>query len=211
MLWVGWFGFNAGSAAAADKSAGMAMVCTHVAAASAALSWAIVEMIKKGKPSSIGAVTGMVAGLATVTPASGYIGPLGALVLGILGGVICEYMTHVIKVSMLIDDSLDVFAVHGVGGMLGSILVVFLAQPSFQGLGIPESVWYHLGVQTLAVVVVCVWSFVGSWLILKFLDAYMPLRASADEEVAGLDIADHGEAAYGLTPTPLNVTKPLAC
>ena len=201
MLWVGWFGFNAGSAAAADKSAGMAMACTHIAAASAALSWAAVEMIKKGKPSSVGAVTGMVAGLAAVTPASGYIGPLGALVLGILGGVLCEYMTHIIKDSLLIDDSLDVFAVHGVGGMIGSVLVVFLAHPSAQGLGgLSESIWYHLGVQSLSICVVCIWSFIGSWLILIVLDKFMVLRTSNDEEAKGLDDVDHGENGYGFNP-----------
>ena len=129
-------------------------------------------MLKKGKPTSVGAVTGMVAGLAAVTPASGHIGPMGALALGTLGGVICEYMTHVVKVSLLIDDSLDVFAVHGVGGILGSMLVVFLAHPSFQGLGIVESVMYHLGVQTLAIFTVCMWSFIGTLLILKILDRF---------------------------------------
>merc|ERR1711871_24691 len=110
MLWVGWFGFNGGSAVAADKSAGMAMVCTHIAAAAAALTWSIADLVKRGKPSSVGAVSGMVAGLACVTPASGYIGPLGALLLGVLAGFVCEYMANVTKQTMLIDDSLDVFA-----------------------------------------------------------------------------------------------------
>jgi len=200
MLWVGWFGFNAGSAAAADASAGMAMVCTHLAAASAAMTWTIVEMIEKKRPNSVGTVTGMVAGLAAVTPASGYVGPEGALVLGISAGVLCEKMAHVVKNKWGIDDSLDVFAVHGVGGILGSVLVSVLAHPNVQGLGLAgHTMTYHLGVQCLAVVAVGLWSFIATWGILKLIDnCIVHIRVDEIEEAKGLDDVDHGEKAYDM-------------
>ena len=211
MLWVGWFGFNAGSACAAGKEAGMAMVCTHIAAAAAAMSWTLLESrVTNSKPNSVGTVTGMVAGLAAVTPASGYIGPEGALVLGIISGVVCEQMAHVVKDVMLIDDSLDVFAVHGVGGIIGSIGVAVLGHPYFQGLGLASTIGYHLGVQILAVSAVCMWSFVATWMILKGLDMITHIRATDEEEKSGLDVVEHGELAYGLNPEKIESSADLS-
>ena len=160
MLWVGWFGFNGGSALAANGNAGMAIVVTHVSASVGALTWAAIEWIKYGKPSLVGAVTGMVAGLASITPASGSVGPIGALIIGLLGGYVCQWVTAYIKQVRHIDDSLDVFAVHGVGGMLGTLLTAFLATEAFGGLGIAVegSTLAQFGVQLLGVVAVGVWS-----------------------------------------------------
>jgi Amt family ammonium transporter len=200
MLWVGWFGFNAGSALAADGNAGMAMVVTHISAAAASLSWAAVEWIKFGKPSLIGIVTGMVAGLATITPASGFVGPAGALIIGVAAGIVCQYMTTWIKQTIKIDDSLDVFAVHGVGGALGTILVSFLATSAFQGLGLAEgmTVGSQLGVQAIGVVAVAAWSAVATFVIIKIADAIFGLRVPEEDEIEGLDITSHGERGYDL-------------
>ena len=156
MLWVGWFGFNGGSALAANGNAGMAIAVTHVSASVGALTWAGVEWIKYGKPSLVGVVTGMVAGLATITPASGFVGPIGAVIIGLLGGYVCQWVTAYIKQVRRIDDSLDVFAVHGVGGILGTLLTAFLATEAFGGLGIAveESALGQFGVQVLGVVAV---------------------------------------------------------
>lgn len=197
MLWVGWFGFNAGSALTAGASAGMAMLVTHTSAAAASLAWVTCEWFQTGKPTSVGIVTGMVAGLAAVTPASGFIGPMGGLVLGTLAGFLCELMTKVVKVNWGIDDSIDVFAVHGVGGMLGSILVSFLAHPAAQGLGLYEdTMLYHLKVQSIAIVVVSGWSVVGTYIVLKILDKFIGIRVPKNEEAAGLDMSSLGERAY---------------
>jgi Amt family ammonium transporter len=200
MLWVGWFGFNAGSALAADGNAGMAMVVTHISAATASLSWAAMEWLKFGKPSLIGIVTGMVAGLATITPASGFVGPVGALIIGFVAGIVCQWMTIWIKQTIRIDDSLDVFAVHGVGGALGTILVSFLATATFQGLGLAEgmTVGKQLGVQAIGIVAVAAWSAVASYVILKIADAIFSLRVPAEDEIEGLDITSHGERSYDL-------------
>jgi ammonium transporter, Amt family len=200
MLWVGWFGFNAGSALAADGNAGMAMLVTHISAATASLTWAAVEWIKFGKPSLIGIVTGMVAGLATITPASGFVGPVGALIIGFVAGIVCQWMTTWIKQTVRIDDSLDVFAVHGVGGILGTLMLSFLAMESFQGLGLTEGmgVGDHLWVQAVGVVSVAIWSALASFIIIKLTSAIFGLRVSDEDEIEGLDITAHGERSYDL-------------
>jgi len=197
MLWVGWFGFNAGSALAADGSAGMAMLVTHISASAGALTWMVIEWLRFGKPSVLGIVTGMVAGLGTITPASGFVGPAGALVIGVTSGIVCFYAVQIVKRRFKIDDSLDVFPVHGVGGVVGSILTGVFAAKSMGGLGLGEvTMLYQVGVQTLAVVVVAIWSALFSYLILKILDKVMGLRVSEDEEVQGLDIILHEETGY---------------
>jgi Amt family ammonium transporter len=199
MLWVGWFGFNGGSALAADASAGSAILATHIAAATAALVWAAVEWIKIGKATSIGIVTGCVAGLATITPASGYVGPAGAIAIGAAGGAVCFAMTLLIKHRLKIDDSLDVFAVHGVGGMLGSVLLAIFALPALGGAGLAAGMTWttQLGVQILAVAAVALWSAAASWAIARLVGAVTGgMRVSDEEEYDGLDLATHGERAY---------------
>lgn len=200
MLWVGWFGFNAGSALAANGDAGMAMAVTHISAATASLVWLTIEWVKYGKPSLIGIVTGMVAGLATITPASGFVGPGGALVIGLAGGTVCYYMVGLIKHKLKIDDSLDVFAVHGVGGVLGTILVAVLVDTSFGGAGLAEgmSIGSQFGVQVAGIVAVAVWSLVASYILVKIVKAIVGLRVSDDEELEGLDVTAHGETGYNL-------------
>lgn len=201
MLWVGWFGFNAGSALGAGGSAGMAMTVTHISAATAAIVWAGIEWIRFGKPSMVGIVTGMVAGLASITPASGFVGPVGALVIGTAAGVICQWATTYIKLTLKIDDSLDVFAVHGVGGVIGSLLVAVFAAAAFGGLGLPEgqTMGGQLVVQAIAIVAVAVWSAAATWGIVKITQAVVGLRVSTEDEIEGLDIVDHGERGYDLT------------
>ncbi len=200
MLWVGWFGFNAGSALAAGGSAGMAMTVTHISAAVGALSWAVVEWVRYGKPSLIGTVTGMVAGLASITPASGFVGPIGALVIGLVGGLLCFWVTMYIKRVAKIDDSLDVFAVHGVGGALGSILTAVFAATGLGGLGLAEGTTMggQLMVQILGVVVVAAWSGIATFAMVKVIGLVVSLRVSEEEEIEGLDIVSHGERAYEL-------------
>ena len=201
MLWVGWYGFNGGSQLAADGGAGMAIMATHTAAAMAALTWSAIEWIKFGKPSLVGAVTGVIAGLATVTPASGFVGPMGGLILGLAAGIVCFYAVQVVKFSVKVDDSLDVFAVHGVGGILGSILVSVLALDVFGGGGLPDgqSVGGQLGVQALGVGITIVWSVVFTYLILRVTRVLTGgLRVSEEDEIQGLDIASHGESGYDL-------------
>ncbi len=198
MLWVGWFGFNAGSALTADGRAGMAMLVTHIGAASGALTWMFIEWKRFGKPSVLGIVTGMVAGLGTITPASGFVGPFGALVIGITAGIVCFYATQYIKRTLKIDDSLDVFSVHGVGGVTGSLLTGVFAASSLGGLGLTDgvSIMDQVGVQALAIVVTVVWSALFSYLILKLLDEFIGLRVTSDEEVQGLDNVLHEETGY---------------
>jgi len=197
MLWFGWFGFNGGSALKADGSAGMAIVVTHIAAAAGSLTWMTIEWLRFGKPSVLGIVTGMVAGLGTITPASGYVGPIGGLVIGLTAGAVCFYATQYIKRVLKIDDSLDVFPVHGVGGCIGSILTGVFAAESFGGLGLNGvSMADQVGVQALAVLVTVVWSGLFSYLLLKLINALIGLRVSEDEEVQGLDIALHEETGY---------------
>ena len=198
MLWVGWFGFNAGSALGANSSAGMAMLVTHISAATAALVWMFIEWKRFGKPSLIGAVTGMVAGLATVTPASGYIGIPGGLILGFFGGLLCYLAVDYIRGKLQIDDSLDVFAVHGVGGILGSLLVAFLATPTFLGLGLPEgqTASSQFIIQFKGVALTICWTAVFTYLILKLTSLIVPLRVEEEEEIEGLDLRSHGEKGY---------------
>ncbi|MDP3333260.1 MAG: ammonium transporter [Methylococcaceae bacterium] len=198
MLWVGWFGFNAGSALTSDGRAGMAMLVTHIGAASGALTWMTIEWLRFGKPSVLGIVTGMVAGLGTITPASGFVGPAGALVIGVTAGVVCFYATQYFKRTLKIDDALDVFPVHGVGGVTGSLLTGVFAASNMGGLGLAEgvSIPHQVGIQALAVVVTAVWSGVFSYLILKVLDKWLGLRVSSDDEVAGLDNVLHEETGY---------------
>ena len=198
MLWVGWFGFNAGSALGANGSAGMSMLVTHISASTAALVWMFIEWKRFGKPSLIGVVTGMVAGLATVTPASGYIGIPGGLILGFSGGLLCYLAVDYIRGKLLIDDSLDVFAVHGVGGILGTLLVAFLATSTFSGLGLPEgqTAMSQFVVQIKAVILTVIWTSIFTYLILKVTSLIVPLRVDEEEEIEGLDLRSHGEKGY---------------
>jgi len=198
MLWVGWFGFNAGSALAADGNAGMAMLVTHISAAAASLTWMAIEWIKYGRPSLVGTVTGTIAGLATITPASGFVGPLGGLVYGVASGMLCFVAVQAIKQRFKIDDSLDVFAVHGVGGILGTLLTAFFALPALGGLGLPEgaTAFSQLGVQALGAGAVALWAGLASFVILKAVLAWSGLRVDAEQETEGLDVTVHGEHAY---------------
>ena len=198
MLWIGWFGFNGGSALGAGQSAGMALVVTHIAASVGALSWMFIEWFRFGRPSLVGIATGMVAGLATVTPASGYIGIPGGIILGLAGGVVCYLAVDLIRGKMKIDDSLDVFAVHGVGGIVGSLLVAFLATPSFAGLGLADGVTsgQQFMVQFAGVAITAIWTAVASFVILKLVSMVTPLRVDTQTEIEGLDLAQHGERGY---------------
>ena len=198
MLWIGWFGFNAGSALGANNSAGMAMLVTHISASTSALVWMFIEWRRFGKPSLIGVVTGMVAGLATVTPASGYIGIPGGLILGLSGGLLCYLAVDYIRGKLQIDDSLDVFAVHGVGGILGTLLVAFLATSTFSGLGLPEgqTAISQFIVQFKAVILTVIWTSVFTYLILKATSLIVSLRVEEQEEIEGLDLRSHGEKGY---------------
>lgn len=199
MLWVGWFGFNAGSALAANGNAAMAMLVTHSSAATATLTWMCIDWYKNGKPGLIGIITGMVAGLATVTPASGYIGPMGGIILGLLSGFICYWFVGFIKFKLKIDDSLDVFAVHGVGGILGTLLAGILATDTFGGLGIEKSVFDQTVVQFIGVISVAIFALVVTIIIVKIIQATIGLRVSSQqEEFDGLDLGSHGEKSYNL-------------
>ena len=201
MLWVGWFGFNAGSALSAGGGAGMAMVVTHVSAAIASLVWAGIEWYRFGKPSVVGMVTGMVAGLAAITPASGFVGPFGAVVIGVLAGALCHWFTTWIKQGLKIDDSLDVFAVHGVGGVLGTLLVAVLALPGLGGLGLADGVsaGSQFVTQLAGVAAVAALSAVMTFIIARIVVAVTGLRVSTEEEIDGLDITGHGERGYDLS------------
>jgi ammonium transporter, Amt family len=203
MLWVGWFGFNAGSALAANGDAGMAMLVTHISAATGSLAWMMMEWIKYGKPSVLGIVTGMVAGLGTITPASGFVGPGGALVIGFCAGIICYYATQLIKQKFKIDDSLDVFPVHGVGGILGTLLAGFFASSElgvFSGQGYNEGMAMisQLKVQVIGVVSVLIYTAVVTYVILKLVDMMVGLRVDAEQETYGLDLSQHDERGYDL-------------
>ena len=198
MLWVGWFGFNAGSALAADASAGMALMVTHVAAATAGLTWMFAQWFHCGKPTLVGIATGSIAGLATVTPGSGFIGPVGALIIGFAAGVVCYVMAHIVQRVLRLDDSLDVFAVHGVGGILGVLLTSFFAADALGGLGLEGTMGHQLRIQTVGVVATAIWSGVFSYFILIFVKAVFGLRVSEHEETEGLDITEHGERGYNL-------------
>jgi len=199
MLWVGWFGFNAGSALAANGDAGMAMLVTHISAAAGSLAWMTLEWVRYGKPSVLGIVTGMVAGLGTITPASGYVGPGGALIIGLSAGVVCYFATQAIKQKFKIDDSLDVFPVHGVGGMLGTFMAGIFASSElgfFSGQGLDMSIGAQLGVQLTGIFSVLIYTAVVTFIILKVLDKVMGLRVDADTEIQGLDINLHNEQGY---------------
>jgi Amt family ammonium transporter len=200
MLWVGWFGFNGGSALAADASAGQAILVTHLAASCGAMTWMVIEWVRFGKPSSIGLVTGMVAGLATITPAAGVIGPVGAIVYGIAAGILCFTVTRYIKFTLKIDDSLDVFAVHGVGGVLGSILLAIFASPALGGAGLPAgaTMGSQLVAQIFGVAIAAAWSGAVTFGVLAAYRAASRLRVSQEEEHDGLDVTAHGERAYDL-------------
>tara|TARA_A100001015_G_scaffold299072_1_gene382656 strand:+ start:5296 stop:6579 length:1284 start_codon:yes stop_codon:yes gene_type:complete len=199
MLWVGWFGFNAGSQLAADGQAAMSLLVTHISASVASLTWMFIEWKKNGKPGLVGIVTGTIAGLATITPASGSVGPLGAIIIGFSAGLVCYYMCGVVKSALKIDDSLDVFAVHGVGGILGTILVAFLAAPQFGGnAGADFSMLSQLTTQLTGVVAVVAWSSIATILIIAVCKAVTGLRVSEEVEEAGLDEGEHGENAYNL-------------
>jgi Amt family ammonium transporter len=199
MLWVGWFGFNAGSALAANANAGMAMLVTHISAATATITWMFIDWFKNGKPGLVGMITGMIAGLATVTPASGFIGPLGAIFLGLLSGGVCYYCVGFVKFKMKIDDSLDVFAVHGVGGMLGTLFAGILATANFGGLGLEKAAVDQTMVQVIGIVTVALLSFVGTVIIVKIIQATSGLRVPESQEInEGLDFGSHGESSYNL-------------
>lgn len=199
LLWVGWFGFNAGSQLAAGGSAGMTMLVTHISAAMASLTWMVVEKIKTGKPGLVGIVTGMVAGLASITPASGNVGPMGAMIIGLLAGIICYFACDFVKSKLNIDDSLDVFAVHGIGGIMGTLLVAFLGTGAFGGGGInKETAIAQFGTQVLGVGVTLVWSAVATVIIVLICKKTVGLRVSDEAEDTGLDIAEHGEQSYSL-------------
>ncbi|MES2674806.1 MAG: ammonium transporter [Pseudomonadota bacterium] len=205
ILWVGWFGFNAGSALAANSSAAMAMLVTHLSAAAGALAWMIIEWIKFKKPSVLGIVTGMVAGLGTITPASGYVGPGGALVIGLLAGTVCFFMTQLVKRVWKIDDSLDVFPVHGVGGIIGTFLAGIFASTqlgvfSGQGFGAGiETMGQQLQVQLIGIVSTLVYTAVITFVLLKFTSVVTGgLRVTKDEEALGLDLSLHEEDGYKL-------------
>ena len=197
MLWVGWFGFNAGSALAADQSAGMAMLVTHIGAASGSLAWMFREWVKVGKPSVLGIVTGMVAGLGTITPASGFVGPMGALAIGILAGLICYEATQYIKNKLKIDDSLDVFPVHGVGGILGTLLTAVFASSQFGGLGLENSISEQFMIQLFGVVFTIIWCDIFTIVAIKIAEIFTGnIRVSSENEETGIDISDHGESSY---------------
>ncbi len=203
MLWVGWFGFNAGSALAANGDAGMAMLVTHMSASAGALTWMVCEWIKFGKPSALGAVTGMVAGLGTITPASGFVGPAGGLAIGIMAGFVCFNATMFLKNKLHIDDSLDVFPVHGVGGALGTILAGVFASTQlgiFSGQGYAEGMTMssQVGVQCIGVLASAAYTAIATLILLKLVDAVLGLRVSDDEETEGLDLNQHNERGYDL-------------
>ena len=199
MLWVGWFGFNAGSALAANGSAGMAMLTTHMGASAGALAWMCIEWKNYGKPSMLGVVTGMVAGLGTITPASGFVGPMGAVCIGLIAGVVCFFATQFLKRKLEIDDSLDVSPVHGVGGVIGTLLTGVFGAVWLGGTGftVQKDIGAQLAVQALGVGAAIVWCGGVTWLILKLLDAGRSDCASRkSKETEGLDLAEHGERGY---------------
>ena len=204
MLWVGWFGFNAGSAVAADSSAAMAMLVTHLSAACGSLAWMTMEWLRHGKPSVLGIVTGMVAGLGTITPASGSVGPAGAVVIGLSAGVVCYFATITLKNRLNIDDSLDVFPVHGVGGMLGLFMAGIFCSPAlgiFSGNGFSDGVSTiggQLGIQLTGIAATFLYTAIVSWVLLRAVNAIVIVRVDQEDETAGLDIVLHDERGYDL-------------
>lgn len=198
MLWIGWFGFNAGSAAAADGSAGMAMLVTQIATAAAALAWMFAEWISHGKPSALGIASGVVAGLVAITPAAGTVGPMGALVIGLASGVICYFCATSLKRRLGYDDSLDAFGVHGIGGIVGALLTGAFAAPVLGGFGEVESIPLQLWIQLKGVIFTVIYTAIVTLVILKVVDAVMGLRVSEEDEAQGLDLAQHNERGYNL-------------
>ena len=197
LLWVGWFGFNAGSALAANGDAGMAMLATQVAASASALAWMVTEWLRFGKPSALGAATGAVAGLVAITPASGFVGPAGALLVGIAAGAACFWATFLLKRRFEVDDSLDVFSVHGIGGVVGALLTgIFAGVLGGTGYSEGMNVLTQLGVQFLGVAATVIWCAIVSWFLLKILDMSLGLRVEEDQEAQGLDLTEHGETSY---------------
>jgi Amt family ammonium transporter len=197
MLWVGWFGFNGGSALAADGNAAMAILVTQISGASAACAWMAIEWIKR-KPSVLGIATGAVAGLAAVTPASGYIGPFGGFAIGLAAGAVCYYAATSLKQAFRYDDSLDVFGVHGVGGLLGTILAAVFAAPAFGGKADPASysIAGQLLTQATACLAVAAYTALMSWVLLRAIGATLGLRVDTESETRGLDLSLHDEAGY---------------
>ncbi len=199
MLWVGWFGFNAGSALSAGTDAGMALLVTHMSAATGSLVWMVIEWKRFGKPSLVGIVTGTIAGLATITPASGYVGPMAAVILGFAGGIVCYWAVDVIRNRFGADDSLDVMAVHGVGGTIGVLLLVFLVSlPGGTGLAEGQTMFGQLGVQAIGAATVALWSGVATFIIIKLCQLTVGLRVDEQSEIEGLDYTSHGETGYNL-------------
>jgi len=199
MLWVGWFGFNAGSALSAGTDAGMAMLVTHMSAATASLVWMVIEWKRFGKPSLVGIVTGTIAGLATITPASGYVGPMAGVLLGLAGGIVCYIAVEIIRNRLKYDDSLDVLAVHGVGGAIGTLLVAFLAGlPGGTGLAEGQTMIGQFGVQAIGVGATALWSIVATVIIVKICQFTVGLRVDEQSEIEGLDYTSHGETGYNL-------------
>ncbi|TBU71545.1 ammonia channel protein [Pseudomonas daroniae] len=196
MLWVGWFGFNAGSAAAADDTAGMAMLVTQIATAAAALSWMFAEWITHGKPSALGIASGVVAGLVAITPAAGTVGPMGAMIIGLASGVICFFCATSLKRKLGYDDSLDVFGVHGVGGIVGALLTGVFAAPALGGFGEVENIAAQVWIQFKGVAFTVIYTAIVTYVILKVIDVVMGLRVSEEEESVGLDLAQHNERGY---------------
>ena len=198
MLWVGWFGFNAGSAAAANGTAGMAMLVTQIATAAAALGWMFAEWIGHGKPSALGIASGVVAGLVAITPAAGTVGPMGALVIGLVSGVVCYFCATSLKRKLGYDDSLDAFGVHGIGGIVGAILTGVFAAPALGGFGAVTDIGMQVWIQAKGVIFTVVYTAIVTYVILKVLDVVMGLRVSEEEESVGLDLAQHNERGYNL-------------
>ncbi|QCI15207.1 ammonium transporter [Pseudomonas putida] len=198
MLWIGWFGFNAGSAAAANGTAGMAMLVTQIATAAAALGWMFAEWIGHGKPSALGIASGVVAGLVAITPAAGTVGPMGALVIGLVSGVVCYFCATTLKRKLGYDDSLDAFGVHGIGGIIGAILTGVFAAPALGGFGAVTDIGAQVWIQAKGVIFTVVYTAIVTYVILKVLDVVMGLRVNEEEESVGLDLAQHNERGYNL-------------
>ena len=198
MLWVGWFGFNAGSALAASGQAAMAMVATHISASAAAVTWMLIEWRQHGRASVLGICTGSVAGLAAVTPASGFVGPLGGMLIGVASGAACYWASMSFKRRAGYDDSLDVFGVHGVGGYLGTILAGVFASSHFGGSRPDLAIANQVGVQLFAATACAVWAAAVSYGLVRLLDAWIGVRVGEQSEVEGLDLSQHGERGYNL-------------
>jgi Amt family ammonium transporter len=196
MLWVGWFGFNAGSELAANGTAGMALAVTQIATAAATLAWMFVEWVKHGKPSALGAITGAVAGLVAITPASGFVGPMGAIAIGFTSGIVCFFAATTMKRALGYDDSLDAFGVHGIGGMVGALLTGIFAAPALGGYAEVASIGGQLWIQFISIIATIAYSAAGSLILLKAVDMIVGLRVTEDEEITGLDITQHNEKGY---------------